>query len=76
VRTQKAEIDASMHQEIMLAELCSAFAALALTIICVGLYGTISYKVAQQTGEIGIRMALGALRGTVLWMSLRTSTVD
>jgi macrolide transport system ATP-binding/permease protein len=71
VRTQRAEIDASMHQEIMLAQLCSAFAALALTITCVGLYGTISYKVAQRTGEIGIRMALGALRGKVLWMVLR-----
>jgi len=71
VRTQRAEIDASMHQEIMLAQLCSAFAALALTITCVGLYGTISYKVAQRTGEIGIRMALGALRGRVLWMVLR-----
>lgn len=71
VRTQKAEIESDMHQEIMLAELCSAFAALALTITCVGLYGTISYKVVQRTGEIGIRMALGALRGAVLWMVLR-----
>jgi predicted permease len=71
VRTQKAEIEGAMHQEIMLAELCSAFAALALTIACVGLYGTISNTVVRRTGEIGIRIALGAERGPVLWMVLR-----
>jgi predicted permease len=71
IRTQKAEIADEMHQEIMLAELCSAFAILALTIACVGLYGTISYTVARRTGEIGIRIALGARRGSVLWMILR-----
>ena len=71
IRTQKAEIADDMHQEIMLADLCSAFAILALTIACVGLYGTISYTVARRTGEIGIRMALGARRGPVVWMVLR-----
>jgi len=71
VQTQKAEITDAMQQEIMLAELCSALAALALTIACVGLYGTVSYSVARRTGEIGIRMALGARRGPVVWMVLR-----
>lgn len=71
VRTQKAEIEADMHQEIMLAELSSAFAILALTIACVGLYGTISYAVTRRTGEFGIRMALGAQRDAVFWMVLR-----
>lgn len=71
VQTQKAEIKDAMQQEIMLAELCSALAILALTIACVGLYGTISYAVARRTGEIGIRMALGARRGPVVWMVLR-----
>jgi ABC-type antimicrobial peptide transport system permease subunit len=44
---------------------------LALLMACVGLYGTMSYNVARQVGEIGIRMALGAERGAVVWMILR-----
>jgi macrolide transport system ATP-binding/permease protein len=71
LKTQAAEIDESMNQEIVFAELCSALAILALTIACVGLYGTVSYSVARRTGEIGIRMALGARRGNVVWMVLR-----
>jgi macrolide transport system ATP-binding/permease protein len=71
VRTQKSEVQEGMRQETVLAGLCSAFAILALTIACVGLYGTISYSVARRTGEIGIRMALGARRGPVLRMVLR-----
>jgi macrolide transport system ATP-binding/permease protein len=71
VRTQKAEIRQNMYEEAILADLSSAFAVLALVISCVGLYGTISYGVARRTGEIGIRMALGAQRGPVLWMVLR-----
>jgi predicted permease len=71
VKTQVAEIDQSINQEIVFAELCSGFAILALAIACVGLYGTVSYNVARRTGEIGIRMALGARRGSVVGMILR-----
>ncbi|HYL76392.1 MAG TPA: ABC transporter permease [Bryobacteraceae bacterium] len=71
VTTQKALIDGTISQEITFARLCSAFAMLALAIACVGLYGTVSYNVARRTGEIGIRMALGARRGTLVWMVLR-----
>jgi predicted permease len=71
VRSQSARIDQTISQEIAFARLCTAFALLALVIACVGLYGTMSYNVARRTGEIGIRMALGAQRSRVLWMVLR-----
>jgi macrolide transport system ATP-binding/permease protein len=71
VVTQAAEIDRTIRQEVTFAKLCTGFAVLALLIACVGLYGTMSYSVARQVGEIGIRMALGAQRGAVVWMVLR-----
>jgi len=71
VKTQAADIDQTINQEIVFARLCSAFAILALVIACVGLYGTMAYAVARRTSEIGIRMALGARPGIVIWMMLR-----
>jgi predicted permease len=71
VVTQVAEIDRTISQEVTFAKLCTGFAVLALLIASVGLYGTMSYNVAQQTSEIGIRMALGAPRRAVVWMVLR-----
>ena len=71
IKTQAADIDQTISQEIIFARLCSAFAILALVIACVGLYGTMAYAVARRTREIGIRMALGARRGLVIWMVLR-----
>jgi macrolide transport system ATP-binding/permease protein len=70
VRTQVADIDQTINQEIVFARLCTAFAILALVIAGVGLYGTVSYNVARRTGEIGIRMALGAQRRQVVRMIL------
>ncbi len=71
IRTQAGEIDQTINQEIVFAKLCSAFAFLALMIACVGLYATMAYAVARRTSEIGLRMALGAGRRTVIWMVLR-----
>ncbi len=71
VVTQAAEIDRTISRELTFAKLCSGFAVLALLMACVGLYGTMSYSVAREAGEIGIRMALGAQRRAVVWMVLR-----
>jgi predicted permease len=70
MQTQRTVIDGTMNREVIFARLCSGFAVLALLIACVGLYGSMSYNVARRTGEIGIRMALGAPRRTVIWMVL------
>ncbi len=71
MKTQAADIDQTINQEIVFARLCTAFAVLALVIACVGLYATMAYTVARRTSEIGIRMALGARRPAVIWMVLR-----
>jgi macrolide transport system ATP-binding/permease protein len=69
--TQSRRIDQTISQERTFAQLCACFGGLALLMACVGLYGTMAYAVARRTGEIGIRMALGATRRRVIWMILR-----
>ena len=70
-RTIEEEIDADIVQERLLATLAGLFGGLALLLACVGLYGVLSFVVTRRTREIGIRLALGAARGSVLWMVLK-----
>ena len=64
-------IDERMVQDRLLARLSMAFGVVALLLAAIGLYGVLSYGVAQRTNEIGIRKALGAQYGTVMAMILR-----
>jgi ABC-type antimicrobial peptide transport system permease subunit len=75
VRTQAAQIEQTINQEVVFARLCSGFAVLALVIASLGLYGSTAYRVARRTHEIGIRMALGARRSRVIRMLIRESLV-
>jgi predicted permease len=71
VTTLGEQVDASLVPERLIATISGFFGFLALLLSCVGLYGLMSYAVARRTAEIGIRMALGARPGNVLWMVLR-----
>ena len=75
LRTQDEQIDRLNGQELLFAKLSGLFGVLALLLACVGLYGLMSHTVFRRTGEIGLRMALGALPGHVLRMILRESLV-
>ncbi len=71
MRTLDHQMEISLLTERLLATLSSVFGCLATLLAALGLYGVMAFMVARRTREIGIRMALGAGQGSVVWMVLR-----
>jgi hypothetical protein len=75
VETMQEVMRVSVAQQRFNMLLLSAFGLIALALGAAGLYGVMSYTVARQTKEIGVRMALGAQRGQILTMVLREASL-
>jgi predicted permease len=73
VRTMEDLASATLAQQRFLLLLFSVFAGLSLLLACIGIYGVLAYLTGQRVPEIGVRLALGASAGNVIWMVLRES---
>jgi len=71
MKTEERQLDDVLAVERLAASLSSGFGLLATILAAIGLYGVMAFLVARRTREIGIRMALGALTGDVLWIVMR-----
>ncbi len=71
IRTMEEVVDRSVAQRRFQLTLMVVFAASALLVASLGIYGVVSYSVARRRNEIGIRMALGARRSQLLWLVIR-----
>jgi predicted permease len=75
IRTARAAVDSGVGNISLLGSLLAAFATVGVILAAIGIYGVVSYTVAQRTGELGIRIALGAQTREVLWFVLRKGAV-
>jgi predicted permease len=71
--TQREQFDTTISQHVLFARLAGFFGFLAVVLVATGLYGSLAYRVNMRTVEIGVRMAVGARRGQVVWMILKDS---
>jgi predicted permease len=71
LRTTTEQLDLSLRTERLVASLSTVFGTLATLLAIIGLYGVMAYTVARRTREIGIRMALGAQQGNVIWIVMK-----
>ena len=76
VDTVVEQVNRALSQESVIADLAGFFGLLAVALACVGIYGLLSYMVQRRDGEIGIRMALGADRSTVLRMVIGQAVIQ
>ncbi|HZA94816.1 MAG TPA: ABC transporter permease, partial [Burkholderiaceae bacterium] len=75
LRTLARQIDRSLLTERIVATLSTAFGVLATLLAVIGLYGLMAYTASRRTREIGLRMALGAVSGDVVWLVMREVVV-
>jgi len=75
LKTLENQLDDTLSTERMIAALSAGFGALATVLAAMGLYGVMAFVVARRTREIGLRMALGAAQGAVVWMVLKEALV-
>jgi ABC-type antimicrobial peptide transport system permease subunit len=69
--TLSDRIDQKLTPEYLVADITGFFSSLTVLLVCIGIYGTLAYAIAGRTNEIGIRMALGAQRASVVLMVMR-----